>query len=134
VAPQAKRAHVGQVAFSAAFGHRHDMIGVPQVPAMAPILLELAAGVIVELAFVLAQRFGVRSALRANAAVAQKDLFAQVARVGTEFPIVHACHRAECEAAFGDFCAAPAAAVAALHAAIDPTSGLCAADAHKRKS
>src|ERR1022692_1278429 len=101
VAFQAERAHVGEVAFASAFGDRHDVVGVPQVAA-APVLLELAARGVVELALVLAEGFGVQAALRADAAIAQEDLFAQVAGIGSQFPLVDARVRAKCEASLGE--------------------------------
>src|ERR1022692_4394336 len=134
VAFQAERAHVGEVAFASAFGDRHDVVGVPQVAA-APVLVELAARGVVELALVLAEGFGVQAALRADAAIAQEDLFARVAGIGSQFPLVDALVGAECEAPFGDFAAAPAAPFAeAIHSGVDPPPWLSAAGAHSRRS
>src|ERR1700691_707554 len=116
VALEAERAHVGKAAFAAAFRHGHAVVGVPQVAAGAPILLELAACGIVELAFILAQSLGIQAALRTDAAVAQKNLRAQVAGIGAQFPRMHASVRAEREAALGDLATAPTAGLpAAIH-------------------
>ena len=90
MALEAEGAHVGEIAFASAFGDGHDVVGVPQVAAMAPVPLELAAGGVVELALVLAQGFGIEAALRADAAVAQEDLCAQVAGIGAQLPLMHA--------------------------------------------
>ena len=132
MALQAERAHIGEVAFASAFRHGHDVVGVPQVAATAPIFLELAARGVIQLAFVLAQSFGVQAALRADATVAQEDSCAQIAGIGAQFPLVDASVRAEGEASLGDLAAAPAARLAAALA--NPPPGLCAAGAHSRKS
>ena len=63
MALQAERPHVGEVAFASTFRHGHDVVGVPQVAAVAPVLLELAAGGVVELALVFAEGFGIQACL-----------------------------------------------------------------------
>jgi hypothetical protein len=131
VALQAKRAHVGKIAFASTFGHGHDVVGIPEVAPAAPVLFELAASRVVQLTLVPAQRFGVQAASRADAVVAQEDLFAQVTGIGAQFPFVDACLRAKREASLGNFALAPAAWLAA---AIHKSAGLDAAGAHSRRS
>src|ERR1035438_4988126 len=80
----------------------------------------------------LAQGFGIEAALRADAAVAQEDLCAQVAGIGAQLPLMHARVGAECEPAFGDLSAASATRLAA--ALVEPAAGLRAAGAHSRRS
>ena len=128
VALEAERAHVGEGAFAAAFGDGEDVVGVPEITAGAPVFFELAAGAVVEYAFVFAEGFGVDAALGADAPVAGEDLGAEVAGVGAELPLVDAGGAAEGESALRDFGAAPAAAAAAPVGG--PASGLGAAGAH----
>jgi hypothetical protein len=131
VAVEAQGAHVGEIAFAAAFRDRQDVIGIPEMTAPAPLFFKLAAGVEIELAFVFAQTFGIETALRADAVVASEDLFAQIARVGAQFPFVDADGAAKGETAARDFATAPPARTAF---APDPTTGLNAAGAHTRSS
>ena len=131
VALEAESAHVREAAFATAFGDGEDVVGVPQVAAEAPVFFELAAGCVIELAFVFAQGFGVEAARGAHALVAGEDLLAQIAGVGAQLPLVNAGVAAKCEAAGWDF-AATAAARAALPP--HPPAGLDAARAHTRRS
>lgn len=131
VAPEAERAHIGEVAFAAAFHDGHDVIGIPEVPAAAPFFFEPAAGSVVELSFVLAECLSIQAALGANAAVAGEDLFSQVGGIGAQLPRVDAGGAAKCESAAGDFGGAPAARAALP---LDPTAGLDATSAHTRSS
>ncbi len=131
VALQAEGAHVGEVALAAAFDHRQDVIGVPEVAAMAPLLFKLPPGVEIELALVFTEALGVQAAGRADTAVPGKDLLPQIAGIGAELPFVHAGRAAEGETAARDLAAAaPARASLALH----PPAGLDAARAHTRSS
>src|SRR4051794_37198470 len=63
---QTKSPHIRQIAFSSSFRYRNDVVGIPEVPPKAPILLELLPRRVVELALVLAQCFGVEAALAAH--------------------------------------------------------------------
>src|SRR5215469_12301806 len=100
---QTEGAHVGQVAFASAFGDGEDVIGIPEVAAASPLAFELAASVVVELALVFTEDFGIEAAQRADAAIAGKDLIAEIAGIGAEAPFADAGFRAEREAALGDF-------------------------------
>src|SRR5260370_32726480 len=82
VAHQTQGAHVGQVALAAAGSDGEDVVGVPEVAAESPILFELLARLVVELALIFAQLLGIHAAERADSAVAGKDLLAQVAGIG----------------------------------------------------
>src|SRR5258707_11761481 len=131
VAAQTQRAHVRQVALAAALRYRKNVVGVPEMPSMAPLFFELAAGGPVELALVLPHGFGVKAAHSADTAVAREDLLAQVAGVGSQLPFVNAVGAAKSEPAFAHLDAAPAAEAAL---ALDPSAGHRAAGAHSRKS
>ncbi len=111
---------------------RHDVIGVPQIAAKAPVFFELLAGGVIEFALVLAQGFGIHAALRADAAIAREDLLAQIAGVGAQLPLMHARRAAKSEATLGNFGAAPAAQTSPplRH----KSTGLGAARAHTRSS
>jgi hypothetical protein len=107
------------------------MVRVPEIPARAPIFFELPAGMVVELALVSPQRFGIETARGTNTTVARKDLCAQVTSIGPQFPLMYTDIAAERKSAFGDLAATPAARTAP---AFDPTAlpgSLCA---HKRSS
>ena len=86
-----------------------NVVGVPQFLAQAPLLFELLARPPIQLALVLAQRFGIQPALRADSMIACEHLFAQIARVSAQLPLVDAIRAAKCEAAFWNFNAAPPA-------------------------
>ena len=131
MALEAQGAHVGEIALATAFGDGEDVIGVPEMPATAPFLFELAARLEIQLALVFAKSFGVEAALGADAAVSCENPIAEITRIGAEPPFVDAGGTTECEAAAGDFDAA-AATEAAL--ALDPTAGLNAPGAHTRSS
>jgi len=131
MALQTQRAHVGQIAFASAFGYGQDVIGVPQVFALAPILFEIAARRVIQLALVFPQRLGVQAALRTHAAIPGEDLLSQIAGIGAQLPLAYASGGAECDAALGDL-RATSAARAAL--AFHPSAGLPALRAHKLKS
>src|SRR3954452_21697792 len=121
MALQAEGPHVRQIALAAAFYHRHNVVGVPQVLPTAPLLLELPPCLVVELAFVFAERLGVDAARSAHAAIASEDLRAKIARVGAQLSLVDACRAAKRDPAFRHFATAPAA----RHPApLDPSAGL----------
>jgi hypothetical protein len=57
------------------------VIGIPKVPAYAPLFLKLPPRDIVQLPFVLAQSFGVKAAVRADTAVAGEHLLPEIAGI-----------------------------------------------------
>src|SRR5207248_2900880 len=128
---EAQRPHVGQIALAAAFHYRHDMVGIPEMLAAAPVLFELAPCGVVELALIFTQRLGVHAANRADAAIAREDLLPQVTGVGAELPFVHAGRAAEGPAPSRNVGAAPAARCPLPP---HPSSGFGAASAHTRSS
>jgi hypothetical protein len=106
VAEEAEGAEIVEVALAAAFGYGADVVGVPQAAAGGDGLhaVEMEAGG----AGGSAGSFecvvggdGVDVADGADAAVAGKDLVAEVAGVGAETPLVDAVIAAEGAAAFG---------------------------------
>jgi hypothetical protein len=118
MAEQAQGAQVLQVALAPSFHYRKNMIGVPQrlaresrksplrekpLPVGSARAPQLPIG-----------GAGVDAANRANAAVPQQNLLAQVPGVGAEAPFVHTPIRTEGEAPRGDFQATPAAQRAAI--------------------
>src|ERR1700680_860627 len=131
MAPQAQRAHIAEIALAAALGYGHHVVGVPEMTAAAPVLLELPARGVIELAFVFAQRVGIEAALRADAAIAREDLVAKISGVGAQPPLAHAGVAAKGEAAARNFGPAPPAGAALpLH----PTAGPGTCGAHTRSS
>lgn len=131
MAPKAQSAHIGKIAFAAALDYGHDVVSVPEVTAVAPVFLELPARGEIQFAFVLAEAFGIEAALGTDAVVAGENLFAQVCRVGAQFPSVDAGGAAEGEPPAGNL---PAASAARAAPPLDPTSGLDATGAHTRSS
>src|SRR5262249_35182519 len=96
-----------------------------------PVLLELAAGVVVHLSLIAAQGFGVQTTACADAAIALENRSAKIARVGAKLPFVNALGAAEGVPPPRDLAAtSPAGAPFALH----PSSGLDAPRAHTRSS
>lgn len=131
MAAQAKRAHVREVALASAFGDRYDVVGIPDMPPTAPLLLKALAGGVIQFALVLAQCLRVDAALRADATIARENLFAKIAGIGSQSPFVDTGSTAERETAAGDGRAAPPAqATLPLH----PATGLGAARRHTRSS
>src|SRR5262249_29482059 len=128
---QAQRLHIREVALAAALCDGQNVIGVPEIAAMAPVPLELFARLPIQLALAAAQRFGVGPALRAHAAIAREYLLAQVAGIGALRPRMDAIGAAGGESALGNGDAAPAAESAL---ALDPAARHGAARAHSRKS
>jgi hypothetical protein len=91
---ETQRAHVRQIALSAAFRYRHDVIGIPQAfPAFlrqSPVFQEFSTRREIETAHILSCLDRIDAALRANAGVAPENLLAQIAGVGAEPPFVDA--------------------------------------------
>src|SRR5579871_4866940 len=131
VAFQAESAHVGKIALATAFGNGENVVGVPEMAATAPLLLELAAGIVVELALAFAECFGVETALRTDAMIAGEHLFTQIGGVGAQFPFMDAGGTTECEPAPRDLSAAPTARAAL---ADDPATRHRTTSAHTRSS
>lgn|SRR5579871_1188651 len=132
MANQAQCTDILEVAFPSAFRYRENMIRVPQRfptdPAESPVREEPRA---MRPAGTLQIEIGgarVGEAKRADAAVAQEHLVAQVARVGSKTPLVHAPIRAESRASGRNFEIAPSAERSAAGALrkcilIDKTAG-----------
>ena len=117
---QAKRPHILQVAFAAAFSHGNDVIGIPQTAAPAffqlPFFQKLPARPVVELAKFFAKQFRVGAAPRTKAVVARENLLAQVTRICTQFPFVHTVGGAKGPAAARHFDGTPSAQGSAIPA------------------
>jgi hypothetical protein len=128
---QAECPHIRQIALAAAFHHRDDVVGVPQVSPAAPLLLELPPCLVVEFPLVFPERLRVDPTQPAYAAIARAHLRAKIAGVGAPLPFVDARRAAKREAAPGNFAAAPAAR---NPAPLDPSAGLRPARAHTRSS
>jgi hypothetical protein len=107
------------------------VVGVPELTAAAPLFFELPARGKIQFALVLAEAFSMKAALGTDAVVAGEHLFAQVCRIGAQFPFVDADRAAEREPPAGDL---PAAAAAGAAPTLDPTSGLDTTSAHTRSS
>jgi hypothetical protein len=131
VTAQAERAHVGEIALASALGYRHDVVGIPNMPPSAPFLLKALAGGVIQLAFVLAQGFRIDTALPTDAPVTGENLFAQIAGVRAQPPLVDAGRAAESEPSARNGRAAPPAQTTFP---LDPTAGLGAARRHTRSS
>jgi hypothetical protein len=113
MALQAKRTHIGEIALPAALRDRHDVIRIPErFPAAldkSPLLKKFPPGCEIKTSHIAAQRNRVHAALRANAAVARQDLFAQIAGIGPESPIVDTGIGAKCATPGRRFGPAPTA-------------------------
>jgi hypothetical protein len=115
VAEETEGAEVVEVALAAAFGYGADVVGVPQAAACGDGLhaVEMEAGGACGAAGTFERVVGgngVDVADGAGAAVAGEDLFAEVAGIGAETPLVDTVVGAEGAAAFGeDFEITPAA-------------------------
>jgi hypothetical protein len=131
MAPQAQGSHVGEIAFAATFDDRDDMVSIPEVAAVAPLLFKLAARSEIEFALVFAQTLGVEATQGADAAVAGEDLFAEISGVGAQLPLVDAGGTAEGEPPARNYAAASPARTGLP---LDPTARLDATGAHTRSS
>ena len=139
MAAQAERADVVEVAFTAAFGDRQDVVGVPQASAMeasdSPMLEQIAAIRSARMAQGAQGGDRIHAAGGAHAAIAQEDLIAEISGLRSQLPFVHAIFGAEGEAASEDLERAPAAEPAAVRAAgnglsIHPSAAHDAQGAH----
>ena len=91
VALQAERAHVGEIALAAAFGHRHDVVRVPEMPARRPTPSRRRGARRSPACACRLRSASVSGAAdRADALVALEHLLAQVAGVGAQLPGVDA--------------------------------------------
>jgi hypothetical protein len=113
---QAKRAHIGQIAFAPAFGHRDDVIGIPESfsSLKSPLGVCFRACRSAKPLDVPQLRNAVEAAYCADAAVAFEDTFAEVARVAAQSPFFDAPIRTERQAAQRHFQIAPAAEASAV--------------------
>jgi len=127
VTAETEGADVGEVALAAAFDDREDVVGVPEAFAEfgfeAPVGHELLAAFATGAGEAAAFKEGVDVAEGAAALVAEEDLFAEVAGLGAEAPLVDAVCRAEGEAARRDLKRAPAAEAAVVGAAGSGVAG-----------
>ena len=82
---QAKCAHVRKVALAAAFGDGHNVVGIPERFAAAfpqlPMLQEVPARRVVQLAHIATKGYRVFAALRADALISLEDLVAEIGGV-----------------------------------------------------
>ena len=105
MALQAKRAHVGEIAFSATLDDRHDMIGIPQRFSISQSPFRRGSGArrsaLPPNVIVLSQ--AIHSAYGANAPVALQHALAQMPGVTAQPPFFHAKGGTECDSAGGYF-------------------------------
>ena len=108
---EAQRLHIGQIAFAPALDNRHDMIGIPERFARAETPFSGCPQTRRTAQPANAAKFGnaIESALRADAAVALEDSFAQMSWVAAQSPLFNAPVGAEGLAPGWNFEAAPAA-------------------------
>lgn len=113
MAHQTQSSNIGEVALSAAFGDRQNVIGVPQSPAIqtreSPTCEEFEAMRSTGALQVEVRRAGIHLAERAYSAIAHQHLLAQIAGVGAKTPFVNTPIRTERETASGNFEVTPAA-------------------------
>ncbi len=123
MALQAKCPHVGKVALSPTFRNRYDVVGIPKrLPAFfakPPFFEKSASCREVQPAHVSPKRHRVCAAFGADSAIALQNFFAQIAGVGSEFPLVNAGTGTKRPTARRSFRAAPAAQRAARFAVFD---------------
>jgi|SRR5579884_1627926 len=103
--------HIGQIALAAAFDHWCDVIGIPEsfAAAHSPLRDSFGASRTAQTIDVPELGNAIEAAERADAAIAFKDLIAQIARICSKPPFVHAPFGAERQPARGHFQIAPAA-------------------------
>jgi hypothetical protein len=137
VAPEAKSPEIGKIALTPSFGHRKDMVRIPEA---------FSLGIHVKLAlqcFPFLQRNqlkpavelnGIQTADRADASIAPKHLFAQIAGIRSQTPLVNAAVVAESPSALRHFNLAPSADTSAMRAPLpglsNPAAGLLPFGAH----
>jgi hypothetical protein len=97
---QAKRAQVIEIALSAAFCHRTNVIGIPQgAPAvhMCHPVERKSGRTVISASFLQSREDGYSISLAegADAMIAGEDLIAQVSRIRTQTVLMHAVVRAE---------------------------------------
>src|SRR5947209_6937182 len=120
MAAKAECSDIGEIAFAAAFGNGHDVIGIPQAApghlreTPGPERLQASGATLA--ADAVPFGFGVDVAKGADAAIALEGLPTEVAGIAAEFPFSDAVFRAEGETALGNFQIAPAAEGAAIFA------------------
>jgi hypothetical protein len=131
VAFQAEGAHVGEVALTTAFDDRHNVVGIPEMPAQTPLLFEDAARGVIELPLVPAESFGIDTAFGTDAAIPGEDLVAEITGVGAQLPLMNALRSAKRKTPPRDRNATPPAWATA---AFDPPSRPGSLRAHTRSS
>jgi len=103
VTAQAEGAEVIEIAFSSAFNHGNDVVGIPEAaPAVlfdGPVLQKRLAAAATGTPELPKRGNGVNAASRADTAVAQENLIAQIRRLGSQLPLMNAVGRAEGKAA-----------------------------------
>src|SRR5580692_386775 len=120
MALQAQSADILEVAFTPAFHHRNNVIGVPKrhsgTGAEAPVEQSLQPCGAAQ-AFQLPPREqAIHTATGADASIALQYFFAKVARVAAQPPFFHAPSRTKRRPALGNLQIAPAAEIAAIEA------------------
>lgn len=137
---QAERAHVGEVAFSAAFGNGDDVIGIPESFSAAEIPRGESAGARgTPQAFdVVKLSRAIEAANGADAAVALKNPLPQMARIAAQLPFFDAPLGTEGEAPGRNFELAPAAEATAVRSfgersAVGSSAGHEALGAHENR-
>jgi hypothetical protein len=126
MASQTERPQVSQVAFAAAFGHRHNVIRIPETlprnPFQTPVRQQLHPLRSTRTFQIAVRRLSVYAALRADAVIAQTNVLAKVAWVRAELPFMHAVFGAERKAPGWHFQTAPAAQRALIVALLESVS------------
>jgi len=113
---EAECAHVGEVAFAAAFGNGDDVIGIPESFSAAEIPGGEGAGARGTTKALDVMKLGgaIEGAGGADAAVALKDAVAEMSGIAAQLPLLDAPCGTEGEAAGWNFELAPAAEAAAV--------------------
>jgi len=119
---QAEGPDVFQIAFSAAFDYRYDMVGVPQTFSAGrsetepPFQPSLQTGSATQSLHMAPGRQAIDAAVSADTVIACHYFFADISWVGTQAPFLNAPGRAESDAALRYFQIAPPAQIAAVRA------------------
>jgi len=117
---EAERANVVEIALATAFHHRNDMVGIPEAFSrtgpQAPFERSFQARRTPQAFKLQCCTQTIYGADGAHATIPFENLFAEVAWIGTETPLLHAPSRAKRDPSFGNFQTAPAAKMAAVGA------------------
>lgn len=111
---EAEGAHVGEVAFAAAFGNGDDVIGIPKSFSAAeiPASKGTSASGASEAFDVMKLSRAIEAADGADAAIPFENALAEMAGIGAQLPFLNAPFGTEGEATGRDFKLAPAAETA----------------------